>query len=57
MLANYPDKAKMVTKMQTPLRQLADAEDVANAVGFLLSPASRHITGETIRVCGGITMD
>jgi 3-oxoacyl-[acyl-carrier protein] reductase len=57
MLANYPDKAKMVTKMQTPLRQLAEASDVANAVGFLLSPASRHITGETIRVCGGITMD
>jgi 3-oxoacyl-[acyl-carrier protein] reductase len=57
MIAYMPDKAKMLAKMQTPLRRLGEAEDVASAVAFLLSPAARHITGETLRVCGGAVME
>jgi 3-oxoacyl-[acyl-carrier protein] reductase len=56
MIAHLPDKAKMLAKMQTPLRRLAEPVDIANAVAFLLSPGARHITGETIRVCGGAVM-
>lgn len=56
MIDTVPEKAKMLTKAQTPLRQLADPFDVANAVAFLLSSSAGHITGETVRVCGGITM-
>jgi 3-oxoacyl-[acyl-carrier protein] reductase len=56
MISNLPDKVKMLTKMQTPLRRLADPQDVANAAEFLVSSRARHITGETIRVCGGIAM-
>jgi len=56
MIASLPDKVKMLTKMQTPLRRLGEAEDVANAAEFLVSARARHITGETIRVCGGIAM-
>lgn len=56
MIENIPEKAKMLAKMQTPLRQLADPLDVAHAVAFLLSSSAGHITGETVRVCGGITM-
>jgi 3-oxoacyl-[acyl-carrier protein] reductase len=56
MISALPDKVKMLTKMQTPLRRLAHAQDVADAVEFLLSPRARHITGETLRVCGGIAM-
>ncbi len=56
MISNLPDKAKMLTKMQTPLRRLAEVADIANAVEFLLSPGAVHITGETLRVCGGIAM-
>jgi 2-hydroxycyclohexanecarboxyl-CoA dehydrogenase len=38
----------------TPLRQLAQAEDIANAVVFLASGvAARHVTGEMITVSGG----
>jgi len=55
-IAHLPDKAKMLTRMQTPLRRLAEPVDIANAVAFLLSPGARHITGETIRVCGGAVM-
>lgn len=53
MTANLPQKAKMLTKMNTPLRRLADPDDVAAAVTFLISDAARHITGETLHVSGG----
>lgn len=56
MIESIPDKAKMLAKAQTPLRQLGDPLDVAHAVAFLLSSSAGHITGETVRVCGGITM-
>jgi NAD(P)-dependent dehydrogenase (short-subunit alcohol dehydrogenase family) len=46
----------MLTKMNTPLRSLAEPEDIANAISFLLSPQASHITGETLRVCGGLFM-
>lgn len=36
-----------------PLRQIAEPEDVAATILFLLSPAARHITGQTIFVDGG----
>jgi 3-oxoacyl-[acyl-carrier protein] reductase len=56
MIANIPDKAKMIAKMNAPLRRLAEVDDVALTIEFLLSPSARHITGENIRVCGGISM-
>lgn len=39
----------------TPMGRPATAEDVANAVLFLVSPESRHITGQTLVVDGGWT--
>lgn len=56
MISNIPDKVKMLTKMNTPLRNLAEPEDIANSIAFLLGPQAAHITGETLRVCGGIFM-
>ena len=56
MIANLPEKAKLLTRMQTPLRQLAEPSDIAAVASFLLSPGARHITGETVRVCGGAVM-
>ncbi len=56
MISNLPEKVKMLTKMQTPLRRLAEADDVAKVVEFLISSAAQHMTGETMRVCGGIAM-
>jgi 3-oxoacyl-[acyl-carrier protein] reductase len=56
MIESLPEKAKMLAKTQTPLRQLGDPLDVAHAVAFLLSPSAGHITGENLRVCGGIVM-
>lgn len=39
----------------TPMGRPANVNDIANAVLFLLSPASRHITGQSIVIDGGWT--
>jgi len=36
-----------------PLRQIAEVEDVAGLIGYLLSDVSRHVTGQVIFVDGG----
>jgi NAD(P)-dependent dehydrogenase (short-subunit alcohol dehydrogenase family) len=41
----------------TPLNRLQQPEDVADAVGFLLSSKARFITGEALSVNGGAYMD
>ncbi|PXA76599.1 oxidoreductase [Caulobacter sp. D4A] len=38
----------------TPLQVASSAEDVAGAAVFLASPASRHVTGETLLVDAGL---
>jgi len=41
----------------TPLGRLQQPSEVADAVGFLLSPKARFITGEALSVNGGAYMD
>ncbi len=43
-------------KEATPLGRAGDAHEVADAVAFLASDMSTYITGETIRVDGGMAM-
>lgn len=38
----------------TPLRRLGEAEDIAAAALYLASPASAYVTGDVVRVDGGI---
>jgi 2-hydroxycyclohexanecarboxyl-CoA dehydrogenase len=40
----------------TPLRRLADPEDVAGVIAFLASEDARFLTGQTVSVSGGLTM-
>ena len=40
----------------TPMGKLAEPEDIAELVAFLLSPAAGHITGQVIHVDGGLTL-
>lgn len=39
-----------------PLRRLAQPEDLANAVAFLVSPRTGYVTGQTLSISGGLTM-
>lgn len=56
LTADVPEKIKLLTAAQTPLRRLALVNDVANAICFLASEKSNFITGENIRVNGGQVM-
>lgn len=56
LTADIPEKIKLLTAAQTPLRRLALAQDVANAISFLASEKSDFLTGENIRVNGGQVM-
>ncbi|WP_455774647.1 SDR family oxidoreductase, partial [Burkholderia stabilis] len=40
----------------TPLGRIAEPDDVAALIAFLLSDAARHITGQVIHVDGGLTL-
>ena len=53
MIGDLSEKARLVLARRAPLRRLAQPEDVADAVSFLLSPRADYITGETLRVNGG----
>lgn len=47
-------KADNPLLMQVPMKRMGSPEDVANAALFLASPESDYITGETLRVDGGL---
>jgi 3-oxoacyl-[acyl-carrier protein] reductase len=47
--------AKMVTNI--PLGRAGTAEEIADVILFLVSPAARYILGETVEVNGGMLMD
>ncbi|GBO52285.1 3-oxoacyl-[acyl-carrier protein] reductase [Pseudanabaena sp. lw0831] len=56
LIANIPEKVRLVTAAKTPLRRLANPEDIAHAIAFLASDKSDFMTGETLRVNGGQVM-
>lgn len=47
------DKMRAQVAATTPLRVASTADDIAAAAVFLASPASRHVTGETLLVDAG----
>lgn len=48
------EEKKNVLKTQIPLKRFGTAEDVANTVVFLASDKASYITGEVIKVDGGL---
>lgn len=57
-LASFDETGKLAAAMerQTPLRKLAQPEDVAASIAFLGSDDAGHITGQVLSVSGGLTM-
>ncbi|MGK6319982.1 SDR family oxidoreductase [Sphingomonas sp. DT-204] len=49
-------EAEKRSSEQTPLRRLGEPEDIAGAVVYLASPASRYMTGQAVVVDGGVTI-
>lgn len=56
MTAGLGDEVQKNLLAQVPLGRLGTAEDVAAAVLFLASDAAAYVTGETIKVNGGMYM-
>lgn len=56
LIADIPEKARLMTAARTPLRRIAKPEDIAGAVSFLASGRSDFMTGETLRINGGQVM-
>jgi 3-oxoacyl-[acyl-carrier protein] reductase len=54
--ADQPKQLHDAIAAATPLRRLAEADDVAGAVVFVCADASRHVTGTYLPVCGGAQM-
>lgn len=54
MISFRGDEENQRRAKQVPLGRLADAEDVAPTVIFLLSDASRYITGAEVMIDGGL---
>lgn len=55
MSKGMPDSKKQQVIRRTPLARLASTDDICPLVGFLMSDASRFITGQLIAVDGGLT--
>lgn len=56
MVADVPDKVvKLVLKM-TPMKRMADPDEIAEVVAFLLSDKSSFMTGASVEVTGGLGM-
>ena len=51
-----PEKVVEKVLDNTPLRKMGDAEDVANAALFLASDNSKFITGQFLRIDGGLNL-
>jgi glucose 1-dehydrogenase len=49
-------KARAAVEEHIPLGRAGEADEMANAFLFLASPEASYITGQTLYVCGGLTL-
>ena len=57
-LRNHPPGSKQYQELVDgmPVRRLGVPEDIAHAVNFLADDNAGYVTGQTIHVCGGMTI-
>jgi 3-oxoacyl-[acyl-carrier protein] reductase len=56
LTGNLPEKVKNQIKGQVPAGRFGEAEEVAEVVAFLAGEGSGYVTGQTVAVDGGMTM-
>lgn len=56
LTADIPEKIKLMTAAQTPLRRLALPNDVAQTIAYLVGDGASFLAGENIRLNGGQVM-
>ncbi len=53
IIAEMPEKLKLLSIAKTPLRRIANPKDIANLVVFIASDKANFFSGETFRLNGG----
>ncbi len=56
MTDGMPEKAREAALAAIPMKRMGQVEDIANLAAFLASDEAAYITGEVIRVDGGLAM-
>lgn len=56
MTAAMPEKIQTQVVSSIPLGKMGKPEDIANAVVFLASDKASYITGQVVKVDGGMVM-
>jgi 3-oxoacyl-[acyl-carrier protein] reductase len=56
LIGDIPEKIQLMVARQTPLRRLARPDDIAAAVAYLVSDGGAFVTGQTVRVNGGMSV-
>ncbi len=56
MTNDLPPKAKQLVRRSVPLRRFGSTSDVASLVTFLCGPQASYITGQIIRLDGGLVL-
>ena len=53
----YTAEVRRTYEARIPLGRIAEADDVAGAVLFLATDAARYVTGQELKVDGGLTIN
>jgi 3-oxoacyl-[acyl-carrier protein] reductase len=56
-MAMLPTEVIERARRHSVLGRIAEPEDVAKVISFLCSEAARHVTGQTIVVDGGLSLE
>ncbi len=57
LFAQQPERMREALVRAIPFRRLGQAQDIANAIAFFASDRASFITGQTLSVSGGLTMN
>lgn len=56
MFLTTPEQYQAVSIERTPMKRAGTAEEVAHCIAFFASPGASFITGQTLFVCGGLSV-
>ena len=56
MTKNLPEKVIQMMEGKTPLGRMGSVQDIANGISFLTSDKSAYITGQVLKIDGGLVL-